>query len=1002
MQWRGTLRLLIRWLFSCTLLLQLAGTGYGQAAAQSGSAPGTTVVKDVDEVSIDFVVRHRNKPVLNLKPEDVVVTDNGSAVQLKSLHFVNGQPGANQTGANHLVTLLFDPLEPSSATNARDIAKKILKLMPAEGFSFSVFNVEGRLRLFREFTGNREKILEAVNTATSDDNASREQAAAAAEKELISSVQSGSGGGELQTASDDRGVRQAELASLTGSERIAQDQHALAPLAALLALVRSQTALRGRKLVIYFTAGLPPRADASDMLRSIADAANRAEVSIFVINQTAVDTKLMEGLMETAAIGNLSSFSHSNVTGGQSPLSAGMAAQSPTVFSGGLVSSVSNQMTRMEEEGVAGSRDPLASVAVATGGAYLYSEDGLKKPFRRAVADLTTYYEASYVPHALEYDGKFHAVTVKTLERGLKVQSRAGYFAVPPTGAIRPFEAPLIRLLSEAQLPLDLKFHSAVLQLGSMTTGNENTAVVEVPVSGLETRSDPNANLISWHVSIVSQVKDKSGAVVEHFSEDIPGHGTLDAKPTSWPSSAILQRHFALPPGEYTLETAVMDRNSGKTGGERVRFEVAGTRSGPFLSDVSLVRRIDSSAEELDPFEPLRYQEGKVVPSLYGQIGSDVKQVSFFFLVHADSGGSDPAMLEMQVLRNGELLAQVPLQLPKDLGQSFPYVASLKTNSLSPGNYDVMLSLAQGEKVVERERSFSIAGSELASAAGSPQPAALNPETTAVPDSGPGEGEVTAIKRQPLVITSLPPDLTARPSDDEVTGMIAGARERALNYSAKLPNFLCVEVTERSVDPSGNGRWRRKDSFAEALRYVDSHESRTTIEVNGRPGAVNRENMNEWPISLGEFGDLLNLIFQPSSKAEFHWKETAALLDGRVQVFEYKVDRSHNSMLLSDANRKIYSGFHGLAYIDSSTMGIRRVTMDADDLPADFSIHAATISVDYDYVPVGRHEYLMPVRGTIRLKRGRREADLNQVVFQDYRRYASQTRIITAPPAPKK
>lgn len=981
------------------LALLLAGTVCGQAAPDKGSAPATSVVSNVDEVSIDFIARDKKKkPVLDLKPGDVVITDNGSAVKLNDFRLVTGQ-----AGGNHLITLLFDPLDPSAANNARDVAKKIFKLIPAEGFSFSVFKVEGRLRLFQEFTENREKIQSAVNMATSDDNKSRDQAADLAEKNLIASIRSGAGSPGAQGSNSDRVTEQGLLASLTETPRIMEDNHTLPALAGLLALVRSQTAIRGRKLLVYFTNGMLPQADVRDMVRSISDAANRAEVSVYVINQAAVDTKLMDGLMETAAIGNLSSFSHSNIAPAQTPLAAGMAAQSPTAMPGGMVAQMGNEMTRMEGEGVASNRDPLAGVAAATGGDYIYSEDSLKKPFRGAVADLTTYYEASYVPPALDYDGKFRPVTVKTLRHGLKVQSRAGYFAVPMTGEVRPFEAPLMKVLSQPELPKDVKFRSSVLQLGNLTTGNENTVVVEVPISGLDTRTDANSNLVSWHVSIVSQVKDKSGAVVDHFGEDIPGHGALDSKEGAWPNCATLQRHFTLPPGQYTLETAVVDRDSGKMGADRVPFEVAGSVSGPFLSDVALIRRIDSAPEELDPFEPLRYQQGKVVPSLSSEITPGLKQISFFFLVHADSGASDPAMLEMEVLRNGELLTQVPLELPKDLGQAFPYVASLKTNSLPPGNYSVRLSLGQGEKVVERESGFSIAGAELANAAlGKTGPAGESGESKeAMPDAGPGESGITPEKRRPLVITSLPADLTARPSNEELDGIIAGARKRALNYSVKLPNFLCVEVTDRSVDPSGNGRWRRKDSFAELLRYADNHETRTTLEVNGQPGAVNREDMNEWPLSLGEFGDLLNLVFQPSSKAEFHWKETAALVDGRVQVFEYKVDRNNNSMLLSDSARRVYSGFHGMAYVDGATMGIRRVTMEADDLPADFSIHAASISVDYDYVTVGPREYLMPVRGTIRLKRGRHESDLNQVVFQDYRRYASQSRIITTPPKKK-
>lgn len=973
---------------------------HGQTTAQQGTATSTAssttpIVTNVDEVAIDFVARNKKKkPVLDLKPEDLVITDNGSAVKVSALRVVAGK-----SSTDHLITLLFDALDPSAATNARDIARKILKLIPSSGFSFSVFNIDKRLRLVHEFTADRAVLQKAVSDATNDEPANRSRASLEAEKQLISNVQSNSvqpavqtDAGQSESQPSPRAIEQALLASLKESQRVVQDRNIPASLAGLLALVRSQSPIRGRKLLIYFTLGLPRDADTRDVLRSIADAANRAEVSIYVINQTAVDSKLMEGLMATAAVGQVAATNQST------PLfpAAGIN-QVPQAFGPGLAASLPDTLARIEGEGLAGNGDPLGGLAANTGGAYIYSEDNLKKPFAHAVADLTTYYEASYVPPALDYNGEFRPVTVKTPRSGLKIQARAGYYAVPPTAGTRPFEVPLIKLLSEPQLPGDLKFRSAVLQLGNLATGNENTLVVEVPIQELETRSEPNANLLSWHVSMFSEVRNQSGAVVEHFSEDIPGHAALDAEEQAKLGCATMQRHFALPPGQYVLETAVADRMSGKLGGERVHFEIPGAVSGPFLSDVAMVRRIDSVSDELDPFEPLRYQHGKVVPSLSAQVFPQTKNISFFFVVSADSGISEPALLEMQVLRNGELLGQVPLQLPQELGQSFPYVASLKTDSLPAGKYDVRLSLAQGERIVERERSFSIAGPELANAAKA-GPVDLKQEALTVSDSDSNpEEELPAAKRAPLVITSLPANSVSQPSPEELDAIIEGARKHALHYSEKLPNFLCVEVTDRSVDALGNGRWRRRDSFGELLRYVDNEETRTTLEVNGRASTVKRTDMNQWPISVGEFGDLLNLVFQPSSRAELHWKETDALGGGTVQVFDFRVTPTNNSMRLTDDRRQVNAGFHGMAYIDSATMGIRRITMEADDLPPDFSIHAASIAIDYDYVNVGAHQYLMPVRGTIRLKRGRREVDLNQIVFQDYRRYASQTKIIVKP-----
>ena len=58
---------------------------------------------------------------------------------------------------------------------------------------------------------------------------------------------------------------------------------------------------------------------------------------------------------------------------------------------------------------------------------------------------------------------------------------------------------------------------------------------------------------------------------------------------------------------------------------------------------------------------------------------------------------------------------------------------------------------------------------------------------------------------------------------------ISDPRERALYYVESLPNFMCIEVTSRSYDPSGTGKWKLRDTVTELLRYYDKSESRTMI-----------------------------------------------------------------------------------------------------------------------------------------------------------------------------
>jgi VWFA-related protein len=1000
-------------LFALFVFLLLLPRSYGQTTPSPASdAPPaqktdrTTSVSNADEVTLDLVVHDkRNKPVLDLEPADISVSDSGSAVKLTNLRLVTGK-----SGANHRITLVFDRLDPSSAKNARDIANKILKMIPANQFSFSVLSVGGRLRLLQGFTSDGVAVEKAVGAATerndatrSDANksdAAREDPAALPEKDLIAAAQTGTDSSGAHVNAEQRSVARVMLASLQESQKIVQDQHCLPSLAGLLALARTQRQFAGRKVVIFFEQAPPLDSNAKDMLLTVAGAANRSGVSIYTVDANAVDEQAGQGLLAAQAIGGVMTTNRLNptatTTSGNGPGTQGVAMAPP-----GSITAGADSLGRLETEGLSGYKSPIAQLAENTGGAYITASDRLKKPLQQLIEDMTTYYEASYIPPIQEYDGKFRPVAVQPVRKGLKIHSRAGYFAVPPDAGsgIRPFEAPLLKLLSESQLPTDLKFHSAVLRLGDLPTGNENSLVVEVPIDTLETRDDPNANLYSLHVSIVAQIKNKDGAVIEHFSEDIPKHGSLDSKGSAQAELITMQRHFTAEPGQYVLETAVLDRNNEKAGAQRQEFEIPSEAAGPALGDVTLVQRLDPMPAEMESTEPMQYGKGKVVPSISGRVPHGAKQISFFFMVHPDATSTEQPTLEMEVLKSHEAIAQVPLHLAKTNGPgSIPYLASIQSSSLSSGDYEVIEKLTQGGKTTERSVQFRIEGPELASAA-TPDSAAgaTQPQNDSSELSTSGPAETDGHNGRHLVITALPAGAVPAPSADELETIVAGARKRALDYSKSLPNFICIEVTSRSVDQSGNGNWKHRDSIAELLTYHDGHQKMDTLEVNGKRSSLTRADMNStWPISVGEFGALLSLVFDPSSKTQFTWKEAGTLGDGggTLQVLSYRVARENATIDLNEGNNHtIGVGFHGLVYIDAATSGVRRITVDADNLPRGFSMHAASMTVDYDYIAISGRDYLLPVSSTVSLQRHRKQLELNEIAFRNYRRFASRTKI---------
>ena len=169
------------------------------------------------------------------------------------------------------------------------------------------------------------------------------------------------------------------LATLEESQQIVQDQHSQPALSGLLALARTQRKIPGRKTVIFFAQGLQVDSDARDMVRSIVGAANRVGVSFYTIDVNALDQQASEGMVATIAMGNVMSTARMSPAPAETGVDITPGVHAPP----GMATQVSDQMSRVENEGLAGYQDPLAELAGGTGGAYIGGADSLRKPLRR-------------------------------------------------------------------------------------------------------------------------------------------------------------------------------------------------------------------------------------------------------------------------------------------------------------------------------------------------------------------------------------------------------------------------------------------------------------------------------------------------------------------------------------------------------------------------------------------------------------------------------------------
>ena len=53
------------------------------------------------------------------------------------------------------------------------------------------------------------------------------------------------------------------------------------------------------------------------------------------------------------------------------------------------------------------------------------------------------------------------------------------------------------------------------------------------------------------------------------------------------------------------------------------------------------------------------------------------------------------------------------------------------------------------------------------------------------------------------------------------------------------------------------------------------------------------------------------------------------------------------------------------------------------------------MSVDYSWISINNHDYLLPIRGAVSLREGKHQAVLNEFEFRNYRRFGSQVRILS-------
>jgi VWFA-related protein len=682
-----------------------------------------------EETVLDVVVRDKKgRLVKDLKESDFTVIDNGTTRPVKSFRIVEGTEAINSTGGRmqldplrqlRLITLVFQGGDQNAKKLGRDAALELIKGELAQNVYISVMAIDHRLQALQPFTNDRQLLRKAIARATASVNdytsdtiqvrkdleqmlgpmQGGDPSVTGRANQLTSAAASATGPGAANSNGAQAAMAQLMVTILKNAQSDESQDWSRASVFPLLDLVKEQYRLPGRKTILYFSGGFPITQSVEDPFKQIISIANRANVSFYSIDINGLTTYSTAG-NATGALSDAAASSARNVTSSTTGISTTDALAADTALDAGKSDT---QLT-------------IKMLAEQTGGVLIANTNDFRGAIRKVTEDVQSYYEITYDPQIQKYDGAFRKVMVKTDVADLRVQSRAGYFALPPNlvqggQMVASFEVPLLQALDTQPLKSDFVFQAAAMNFRS-AGGGICEVVVDIPVGGLTFEENKQAGYFDGKLAYVAVVKDADGQVVKKLRQEVPLRVTPD-KLAAYKASShfIYDEGVILGPGKYTLETAVLDMQSQKLSAKKASFVIPAPSDQLAVSSASMIRSTKAKDAGSKADDPMLMADKVILPMVNPILKkADYDALSFYLTIYPDKKNSEKPSMLMIFSKDGQVLGQAPApQLGEPDAQGrIQYVATAPASALPPGNWEIRFVAQQGKETADSTVTFTL------------------------------------------------------------------------------------------------------------------------------------------------------------------------------------------------------------------------------------------------------------------------------------------------------
>jgi VWFA-related protein len=719
-------------LFSITLFFCFFSLQVGAQTVPPAPEQNKPLSISSSEVLLDFVARDRKgNRVVDLKPEEVEIYEDGlkqTPTAFKFVEFENRQAATNAGELQQkkpridpsrplrLITLAFDNLDVESRAFIRQAALDFVDYSLNDNVLIGIFVSGQRLYLLQQFTNDRAKLQAAIEKVVlkverpaeffGNETARQLNALAAADRNSnalgqvdFSAGSRGTNVPTLSTGTDVNGVPTdpAGLAiarftlnlyrTMEVAERETQARLSIYP---LIQLVREQKKLPGRKTLVYFSKGLVVPAPLVPAFQIAMSEANRANVSIYAVDARGLTTTV-ESADATKEL-NLAIRQSEDMrdSGGA------LARDSMSTFETGESSIRLNKLNTLNE------------LATSTGGFLIANTNNLKEPLKRITNDLDGYYEVFYSPVKPEMDGRYRKLSVKVLRPGIKVQSRSGYYATKVAEVAPEFnpEGLLAEALNSEALPMAFPHRALPIRFAADPQSTKYLLAFEVPIAGLNFRTDTVAQTYETKLAFLSQIKNAKGEVVQRVQTTYPLQGKYTREEELKIGNLEFTIPLSLPSGALTVETALYNLDGKKLSAQRQTLNVEPFIEGIKTSALTIIKRFEAvkTPSSNNP-NPLILPNGKIIPNLGEPLAVSAKQyIPLFLEIYSDPKSSDVVELTLEFYLDGKLVSRGKPELAAaDATGKILSVTSIPTQNFRSGDYEVRAIVSSGNlQIVER------------------------------------------------------------------------------------------------------------------------------------------------------------------------------------------------------------------------------------------------------------------------------------------------------------